>query len=58
VNDQKELSLRSQDGAGPVIEGRFSIAPGDANYPVVLRHIGPIAPGETVGLARVPAIGA
>lgn len=48
------LSLRSQDGAGRIAEGLFSYAPGDPNYTVVLRHIGTIAPGETVWVRPFP----
>ena len=42
------LRLRSQDGTGAIVEGLFSYAPGDPDYLVVLRHVGPLAPGETV----------
>ena len=42
------LRLRSQDGTGAIVEGLFSYAPGDRDYPVVLRHVGPISPGETL----------
>lgn len=48
------LSLRSQDGAGMIAEGLFSYAPGDPNYTVVLCHIGPISPGETVRVRPFP----
>ncbi|RZI54444.1 MAG: hypothetical protein EOP12_02860 [Pseudomonas sp.] len=48
------LSIRSQDSAGMIAEGLFNYAPGDPNYMVVLRHIGTIVPGETVGVGPFP----
>lgn len=48
------LDLRSQENDGSIVEARLSFAPGDPEYPVVLRHIGKIAPCETVWVRPFP----
>lgn len=48
------LMLRAEDGAGAVGDAQLFYAPSHADYQYILKHVGPLKPGESKAVKPFP----